>query len=50
MNKRLFKIIEPKRELLKQLQDEMEEEFLTYVDTDDFMAVVLLKAIQDLDL
>ena len=50
MDNRLYHIIDPKRDFLKKLVEELEKEYDSYIDEDDFDAIVLLKAIKNLDL
>lgn len=50
MNNRNYHIIDPKREILLQLQKELELEFHNYVDDSDFDVIVFLQALRWLKL
>lgn len=50
MSYEIHTIIDKKKEMLLQLQSELESELNTYSDSKDFNAIVFLQAIKSLDL
>lgn len=48
MNDKLYNIINPKKETLVKLLEELKEEYSNYADSSDFNAIVLLKALEDI--
>jgi hypothetical protein len=47
MNVKLYNIINPKKEILVELLEDLQKEYSSYADSSDFSAVVLLKALEE---